>query len=393
MFKRGIAARRLVVAVTTALVCASQPCFAQVTLDNTQLQEGDNEVGGGRATFLNSVLDMYGVTGDLLSTDEDLSVNFWGGNVLDKFRATDDATVTVNFDGHNEVEDIEAYDSSNVTVNMNEHNEFEDLEARDDASLEVRVDGETSCESIKGYDNAEVDVRGVNCPRKDIVEIGEDESSERLGTEKGDLTVSDVTVVMRSKQGEVSSKEGNARITCTKIEGGEGNERTDVYAGKDLFVGGSVVDVVGSVHADGKLTLRRSDVDVTKAKDDDAPYRVWSKTDVELVEEKNGTVEQGTMDGTKVFYVDTDDGDEVHLEASLEPCYYRSCDNDTTDDDHDATSQTPAVHTVARVLPATADASNPGALAGMVALGAVAVAAGVGMGRRRGSASSGHVRA
>ncbi len=387
MFKRGIAARRLIVAVAAALVCASQPCFAQVTLDNTQLQEGDNEVGGGRATFLNSVLDMYGVTGDLLSTDEDLSVNFWGGNVLDKFRVTDDATVTVNFDGDNEVEDIEAYDSSNVTVNMNEHNEFEDLEARDDASLEVRVDGETSCESIKGYDNAEVDVHGVNCPRKDIVEIGEDESSERLGTEKGDLTVSDVTVVMRSKQGEVSSKEGNARITCTKIEGGEGNERTDVYAGKDLFVGGSVVDVAGSVHADGKLTLRRSDVDVTKAKDDDAPYRVWSKTDVELVEEKNGTVEQGTMDGTKVFYVDTDDGDEVHLEASLVPCYYRSCDTDTTDDDHDATSETPAVRTVARVLPATADASNSGALAGMAALGAVAMVAGVGMGRRRGSAS------
>ena len=44
MFKRGIAARRLIVAVAAALVCASQPCFAQVTLDNTQLQEGDNEV-------------------------------------------------------------------------------------------------------------------------------------------------------------------------------------------------------------------------------------------------------------------------------------------------------------------------------------------------------------
>ncbi|MDO4797514.1 MAG: hypothetical protein Q4A01_05770 [Coriobacteriales bacterium] len=389
MSKLGIAARRCVAAVAIASVCLPQPCLAQVTLDNTALSEGDNEIGGGKATWLNSVLDMYGVTGDTLSTDEDLSVNFWGGNSLDKFTITDDANVTVNFEGDNEVEDIEAYDHSNVTVNMNEHNEFEDLEAKDNASLEVRVDGETSCESIKGYDDAQINVHGVNCPRKDVIEVGEDESSECVGTEKGDLTVKDVTLVMHSKEAEVSSKEGNVRIECTKIEGGEGNERVDAYAGGTMFVGGSVVDIAGSVHSNGELTLRRSDVDVTKAKGDESPYRVWSKTGIELIEERNGTVKKGSADGSEVYYVDTDDDDAVHLDASLQPCYYRTCD-----DDKDSKSESVAQSTVdtscavraARkiesVLPVTADTSSYAGMIPAAVLGVTAIVAGVWRRRR-----------
>ena len=374
--------------VTAALACAlafPSAAFASVRVDDTDLAPGENSVGGGIATYAESMLSFENVIANTISTDESLSVFFNGGNDVDDFHVTGDANVSVEFEGENAVEDIEAYDNANVTVNMNEHNEFEDIEGHDNASVTANVDGEVECEAIKGYDNANVTVQGTNCPQKDVLTVGEGEKSERIGTEKGDLVVKDVTLVMESEQARVASTEGNASIQCSKIESGDDNKRVDVFAGKTLFVGGSVIDIAGSVSSNGKLTIRRSDVDVKKADGDDSPYRVWSKTDVDLIEEKNGTVREGTIDGKKVYYVDTGDEDEVHLKSALQPCYYKTCDDDDDDDKaskHLPETGGPCTQTVCsdRRLPATADETPVAPIVAFAAGGALLMAAGV---RRR----------
>lgn len=358
-------ARRFVVALVTASLAFTSVAIAEVRVDETTLQEGENAVGGGTATLWDSILDMLGVTANTLSTDEDLTVNFNGGNDIDTFKITDDANVVANYEGENEVEDIEAYDQSSVTVNMNEHNEFEDIEGNDQASITANVSGNVACEAIKGYDDATVTVRGTTGPCKDVLEVGEGKSSERIGTERGDLTVEDVSVVLRSEQGAVSSTSGNVTIKHTKISGGEGNERTDLRAGGTMLVEDSAVDITGTASADGELTIQNSEVDVRKAEGDDG-YRVWSRTGINLVDEKNGEVEEGEVDGKRVWYVDTGDGEEVHLDASSPlRCDSDSSNSNDSDDVSDERDTTPAEHGRA-VLPATGDAS--GAFFAMLAL-------------------------
>ena len=322
--------RKILTASLTLALMFPGAAFAGVRVDDRDLEHGENAVGGGIATYGDAMLDMVDVHAGHVSTDEDLEVSFNGGNEIDHFQVTDDATVTVNFDGENKVEDIEAYDNSDVTVNMDEHNDFEDIEANDESSVTVKVSGKVGCEAIKGYDDATVTVEGTTCPQKDVLEVGEGDTSERIGTERGDLTIKDVTVVMDSPEDRIASKEGDVTIKSSKISRGDENELVEIYAGGDMTVKDSVIDAAGSMGSEGKLTIERSDVDLTKAEKDEHPYRVWSNTDIELIEEENGEVCQGSTDDGSVSYVSTGDGDDVHLKAAKTPGYYRTCNTDDT---------------------------------------------------------------
>ena len=353
-------ARRLTAVVVAAALAFPGTAYAQVLVDGTELLDGANAVGGGTATYGSGSLGMENVTATNVSTDESLDVSFNGGNDINDFQVTGDANVTVDFSGDNSVEDIEAYDNSNLTVNLNSHDDCEDIEAYNNSSLTVNVTGETGCEAIKGYDDASVTVQGTTCPRADVITVGEGEASERIGTERGDLVIKDATVVMDSKEAKVSSTEGNVSVYCSKISGGDDNERTDIYAGGDLFVGGSVIDVEGTMSSDGEMTIRRSDVDVTKPDGDSNPYRVWSKTGINLIEELNGEVRDGKIGDTPVKYLKTDDddaGDKVHLVSAIKPCYYTKCESDGGPDGGDSNR--------AKKLPITGDA-NESALPAMV---------------------------
>ena len=78
------AGRAGALAVSAALVCTlSFPslAFAAVRVDDTELAQGENAVGGGSATLADSSLDMVGVTAFGLYADEDLSMNFNGGKL------------------------------------------------------------------------------------------------------------------------------------------------------------------------------------------------------------------------------------------------------------------------------------------------------------------------
>ena len=358
-------AQRLIALSLTTSLAISGTAYGIVSIDDTDLVEGENSVGGGTATYGDSLLDMIDVTADKLTCDEDLTINFNGGNDIEHTQVTGDANVTLNFNGDNEVEDIEAYDNSDLTVNVNEHNDFEDIEAYDSSKLTVKVNGEAEVEAIKGYDDASVTVTGTNCPRKDVLELGEGEDSERIGTERGALTIKDVTIVMDSELAQVLSQSGDVSITCSKISAGDNNKKTDIIVGGKLFVGGSVIDVKGTMGVDGALTIRRSDVDMTKPEGEDSPYRIWSKTGIELIEEKNGEVKEGTLNGVKVHFVDTGDGEDVHLKSALTPCYYRSCDDN---------KELPK--TGGKVLAKTGDASGIVSALALLAAGMTSVAAG-----------------
>ena len=52
--------------------------FAVVKVDETELAQGENAVGGGKATLSDSLLDMAGVTAGSLVADENLTMNFNG---------------------------------------------------------------------------------------------------------------------------------------------------------------------------------------------------------------------------------------------------------------------------------------------------------------------------
>ena len=347
-------ARRLTAVLVSAALVFPGTAYAQVLVDGTELAEGANAVGGGTATYGGGALGMENVTATNVSTNENLNVSFNGGNTISDFQVTGDANVTVGFSGENSVEDIEAYDNSDLTVNLDSHDDCEDIEAYDNSSLTVNVTGKAGCEAIKGYDDANVTVQGTTCPRADVVTVGDGEASERIGTERGDLVIKDVTVVMESKEAQVSSTGGNVSVYCSKISSGDDNERTDIHAAKDLFVGGSVIDIAGTMSSEGEMTIRRSDVDVRKPEEDNSPYRVWSKKGITLIEELNGEVKDGKIGDEAIKFLKTDDDDpsnKVNLVSAIKPCYYTKCNDNDPDRE--------------KKLPATYDA-NENALPAMI---------------------------
>lgn len=374
--------------------------FATVKVDETELAQGENAVGGGTATLADTVLDMVDVTASTLYTDEDLTVNFNGGNdigeidvageantelnfngenevgeinVTDEATAelnfngendinevnvTDEATAELNFTGENEVEEVHASGSSDVTINADGQNEFEEIEATEQSNVTINVTGENEFEEIVGLDDADITIRGTDCQKKDVVKLGEDEEDTAITTERGALIIDHVTVEIEAEEAVVGSTEGDVVIDTSKIEASDETEYTEIVAGGTMEVTESVIDIEGTVHSEGEMTIDHSDVKVEAPEgeySDESPYRVWSKTGIELKREENGEVKEGKIGDDDVYYVDTDDGDDVDLEADGDPAYYKCKDEGVN----------------AAPLPKTGDGSNPMGLA----IAAVACAA------------------
>ena len=77
-------------------------------VDQTELAQGENAVGGGKATLVDAKLDMVDVTANELYTDNDLTMNFNGGNKIENVDVAGSAEVEMNYSGENEVEEVHA---------------------------------------------------------------------------------------------------------------------------------------------------------------------------------------------------------------------------------------------------------------------------------------------
>ena len=157
--------KKVLAFVVTASLAASLAfppmALAKVSVDDQELAQGENSVGGGTATLSETALDMINVIANSVRVDEDLSVNFNGGNEVEVLTIEGSANVELNYSGENEVEDTHVYDQANVTVNANGNNEFEEIEAYDDSNVTVNVTGENDFETIEARDNANITVRGT----------------------------------------------------------------------------------------------------------------------------------------------------------------------------------------------------------------------------------------
>ena len=373
MLKRAIA-----FALAAVLACSlsfPQLAFAVVMLDETELAQGENAVGGGTATLDESTLAMVDVTADVLYTDQDLSVNFNGGNEIKNVNVADSAEVDLNFSGENNVEEVRALDSSDVTINANGHNEFEEIGAYGESNLTINVTGENEFEEIVGVDDANITIRGTDCQKKDVVKLGEGEKDTYLATGRGLLDIDHVTVELLGKETWVGSEEGNVRINTSKLVKGDGNDYTEVFAGGSMQMRESVIDIAGVVHSDGKMTIDHSDVKVKPATSQyagESPFRVHSKTGIELINEKNGSVKKGKLGDDTIYYLDTDDNDgaDVDLKADGKPAYY-TCDDCTSGNPHksDSAKQRTSAALV-RAWPGTGDNTSPLWPMGVCLLGA-----------------------
>lgn len=363
-FRRPLALAATV--ALTSLLFSPAQAFAVVRVDQTELAQGENAVGGGRATLNDSALDMEDVTAGELYTDEDLSVHFNGGNDIEDVTCAGSAEVELSFTGDNEVEEVHATESSDVTVNADGHNEFEELSAHDDANLTIKVTGENDFEEIVAHDNANITIRGTDCQRRDTVNLGEDEDDTEVSCEKGSLTIDHVTMNVLGKTAIVGSTGGDVRIDTSKIASEDDNENLEIVAGGTLDLIESVIDITGTMHSTGQMTIRHSDVDAIAPDDsyDAGPYRIWSEAGIALIDEKNGKVRKGALGDKTVYYVDTDDGKDVHLEADGEPAYYRCHDDENT-----RLAQTGG-------LPKTGDPSEGAPMVLLLAGGLVALATG-----------------
>ena len=188
--------------------------LAVVRVDETELAQGANEVGGGTATLSGSSLEMTGVTATDFYTDEDLDISFAGGNDIST-AYVEDATVGMSFKGENDVEDIYALGDANVTVNADGHNEFEEINAYDSSSVTVKVTGENDFESMSASDDATIAVRGTSCQRKDIINLGDGESLSYIASDRGDITLDHVTVNVKANEAIIGSIDGGALTVDT----------------------------------------------------------------------------------------------------------------------------------------------------------------------------------
>ena len=322
--------RKVIAASMSAiLVCAlSFPvqAFASVDIDGTAVAEGDNSIDGGTVTRVGQVIDMVNVTATNVSTDEDVTFNFDGGNSISNVNVTGDANVTANFQCENQVEDFKPQDNATLTINANGHNEFDEVEARENAQVTINVTGENDFETIKGTDNASITIRGAECQRKAIINVGEADDVDdqtRVITESGDLTIDHVTMNLVGKDPLLGSSKGSVRIDTAKISyKGDGNATLYARAG-ELYITESVIELLqGSMHSQGLMTIEHSDVKVENGSS--SHPAIWSESGIRLIREKNGEVKTGTFDGKKLWYVDTDDNlNKVDLKADGQPEYYR----------------------------------------------------------------------
>ena len=331
-------ATALALAVVTAIGLAFPPmALAKVVVDDQELVKGKNSVGGGTATLMQKKLEMADVKAANVKLDEDLKVDFVGGNDIEVLDIEGSANVELNYTGENEVEDTHIFNEAKVTINADGHDSFEEVEASDNASVTVNVTGENDFETIEAKDNASIVVRGTDCQKRDKITIGDDESNGEISAEAGDVTIDHVTVELESKTARVGSESGNVKIDTSKIEADDDTEYVEIFAGGTMEITESVIEITGTVHSDGEMTIEHSDIEAEApdASYDDSPYRVYSKTGIELIREDNGEVKAGELDDEKVWYVDTGDGEDVDLEADGDPGYYACKSEPKTGDDFD----------------------------------------------------------
>ena len=347
--------------------------LAVVRVDETELAQGANEVGGGTATLSGSSLEMTGVTADDFYTDEDLDISFAGGNDIST-AYVEDAMVGMSFTGENDVEDIYALGDANVTVNADGHNEFEEINAYDSSSVTVKVTGENDFESMSASDDATIAVRGTSCQKKDIINLGDGESLSYIASDRGDVTLDHVTVNVKADEAIIGSIDGGALTVDTSKVACDDNGYVLLAGGKTSRIRESVIDIAGTIEGYGKLVIDHSDVKVVEPAPehfDAFDYRIIGKDGIELVNQKNGTVLAGSSEGEGLFFVDTDgnQGRSVDLKADGEPAYYKCGDKDESDE---KSTDVPATSPAAKALPRTGDAGAP-----VAAVAAAAVLVGI----------------
>ena len=308
--------------------------FAEVAVDGQPLGQGENAVGGGTATLSETVLDMVNVVAGTLNTDQNLVINFNGGNEIDDVLVSDSAVVEMNFTGENDVDDITVGGKADLTINADGHNDFDEVMAAGDSNLTINVAGENEFEEIEGKDNANITVRGVTCQKRDIIELGDDEDDTLIMTENGNLVLDHVTIDTEARFALIGTIGGEMLIDTSKIAKGDKNETVLIMVERALTIRESVIDIVGTITVEGKMIIDHSDVKVINSdtRDPDSPYPcVFSLTGIELLNEKNGEVKEGKSYQRKAWYVDTGDSPDVDLKADGEPAYYR-CKSDESDD-------------------------------------------------------------
>lgn len=210
------------------------PCvaYATVRVDETELAQGENAVGGGLATLLDAALSMVDVRAEELYVDEDLAVSFNGGNDIENVNVAGSAKVDLSFSQKNEVEEVHAADKSDVTINATGNNEFEEVDAKDQANLTINVTGENAFEEIVGKDDANITIHGTDNPITDVVILGEDEEDTELSTERGTLTIDHVTIELEAEEAYVGSESGDVELCAARIVKGKNNKEAKIEVDK-----------------------------------------------------------------------------------------------------------------------------------------------------------------
>lgn len=341
--------------------------LAVVRVDESELAQGTNEVGGGTATLSGSSLEMTGVNGATFYTNEDLDILFADGNEFDE-AVVEDATVSMSFTGENGAEDIYALGDANVTVNADGHNEFEEINAYDRSSVTVKVTGEHDFESMVASDDASIAVRGTSCQRKDIINLGDGESLTYIASERGDVTLDHVTVNVKADEAMIGSNEGGALTVDTSKVACDDDGYVLLFGGETSRIRESVIDIAGTIFGYGKLVIDHSDVKVVEPGPEHHEifdHRIIGKDGIELVNQKNGTVLAGSSGDEDLFFVDTDgnQGRSVDLKADGEPAYYKcKGENEEKQEEVEKSAAAPAVSLAAKALPRTGDAGAPVAI-------------------------------
>lgn len=358
---------RRAIAMGLAAVVAGNlffPSFALATVrvDDVELAQGVNEVGGGTATLNESDLEMEGVTAAEFYTDEDLTINYADGNVIDTTTIEGDATVEMNFDGENEISDIAVTDEAQLTINANEHNTFGEVIATDDSSVAINVDGTTEFGSIDGADAATVAVSGAKGAKDATLNLGTGREFSFLDTEDGNLSIDNLTLNLNAREAILGSAlGGTVTVNSSTLAAGEDNGFVFLSSGADMLIKDSTMEFGGMVFSIGQMTIDNSNMRISKptAFSTEAwPHRVSSRTGIDLRNELNGIVMSGVQEGRPIYFLDTNEnfGRLVELWAGAQS---ESTVAPAEDGSVSSTSATTvrAAHIASKALPRTGDAT------------------------------------
>lgn len=351
--------RRAVALVLATVVACNLffPSFAQamVRVDDVELNQGVNEVGGGTATLTDSNLEMEGVTAAEFYTDEDLTIDYAGGNAIDETTVAGDAEVEMNFSGENDVTNVAVTDDASLTINANEHNTFDEVLATDNSNLNLNVDGTAKIGSVDASGAANVAVRGAQ--QGATIDLGAGRDISFLDTESGNLSVENVRVNLNAKEAILGSAlGGTVTIDSSSLVAGEDNGFVFLGTCGTMLIKDSSMEFGGMVYSTGQMTIDNSNMRTTKPTafgTDSWPHRVSSRTGIDLRNELNGIVLSGMQEGKPIFFLDTNEnfGRVVELWAGARPA------DPTPAADETPAQSAPIAHVASKALPRTADPS------------------------------------